>query len=105
MLKPVLPYLSDGINHIFFYAKHMATVHYGNGKYHVHYETAKEAKEAPATSSNSNSKKDNTSNEYVLMPSKETDPVADFKDVSLALATTPSLLNSTIQNNYPPPRL
>ncbi|MEP6725898.1 MAG: hypothetical protein ABJC98_08790 [Bacteroidota bacterium] len=42
--KPMLPFISDGIAHIFWYSEHMATVHYENGKYHVHYENVNEAK-------------------------------------------------------------
>ena len=106
MLKPVLPYISDSINHIFFYAKHMATVHYENGKYHVHYETAKHAREeGPAKTPGNNSKKDTATNEYVLILSSEGNDTIDFNGILFAAATTPSLLSSPLQNNYPPPRL
>ena len=42
--KPMLPALSDGLAHIFWYSQHMATVHYENGRYHVHNENLREAR-------------------------------------------------------------
>ena len=36
LLRPVLPYVSDFAAHAFWYTKHMATVHYENGKFHIH---------------------------------------------------------------------
>ena len=104
MLKPVLPYVSDCINHVFFYAQHMATVHYENGKYHVHYETAKDAKEETSDKTSSSSKKDNTANEHVLIALREHD-LGNYKDVDYILLPTPSLINGTLKNNYPPPRI
>lgn len=44
MFKLALPYLSDFISHTFWYAKHIATVHYENGKYHVHHEVIEDSK-------------------------------------------------------------
>jgi hypothetical protein len=107
VLKPVLPYVSDFVSHTFFYAHHMATMHYENGKYHVHYETAKEAKEDTSDkSASSSAKKDNSANEHILVAIKQQPAFnAIVNNADYALATTPSLLNSIVQNNYPPPRL
>ena len=44
LLRPVLPYVSDAAAHIFWYSKHVSTVHYENGKYHVHVESFNAAK-------------------------------------------------------------
>ena len=44
ILKPVLPTISDIVAHIFWYSEHMATVHYENGKYHVHNDYIQAAK-------------------------------------------------------------
>ncbi len=38
ILKPLSPIVSDLISHTFDKANHMATVHFENGKYHVHKE-------------------------------------------------------------------
>lgn len=38
-----MPILKDVVAHTFFKMQHMATVHYENGKYHVHTEMAEKA--------------------------------------------------------------
>jgi len=104
MFKPVLPYVSDFIGHVFFYAHHMATVHYEDGKYHVHYETAKDAKEDTSDKTSPSSKKDNAANEHIIAVLKQ--PV-----IFVAKATTKypvtfaaATINGEAANNYPPPR-
>lgn len=52
LLRPLLPVLEDFTAHIFWNSEHMATVHYENGKYHVHVEIAK-AEENSSNSSKS----------------------------------------------------
>lgn len=44
LVKPVLPYIKDAVAHIFWYTDHLSSVHYENGKYHVHLEALREAK-------------------------------------------------------------
>lgn len=44
MIKPVMPLVKDVLAHTFFKAGHMATVHYENGRYHLHMELNEEAK-------------------------------------------------------------
>lgn len=41
LLRPLIPVLADGLAHILWKTEHLATVHYENGKYHVHVEVAK----------------------------------------------------------------
>lgn len=43
LVKPVLPLVNDLVQHTFNKMEHMATVHYENGKYHVHTELQQEA--------------------------------------------------------------
>ncbi len=38
LLRPLLPVLQDVMAHTFWKNEHIATVHYENGKYHVHVE-------------------------------------------------------------------
>ncbi|MGQ0830000.1 MAG: hypothetical protein ACT4ON_16555 [Bacteroidota bacterium] len=40
LLKPVMPLIDDVVAHTFYKMQHIATVHYENGKYHVHAELA-----------------------------------------------------------------
>jgi len=42
ILKPAMPYLSDTIAHTFYHSEHIKTVHFENGKYHVHHELVKQ---------------------------------------------------------------
>lgn len=44
LVKPVLPLVKDVLAHTFFKSSHMATVHYENGRYHLHMELNDEAK-------------------------------------------------------------
>ncbi|MCW3084508.1 MAG: hypothetical protein JWP12_1874 [Bacteroidetes bacterium] len=43
LLKPVMPIVDDVIAHTFYKMQHLATVHFENGKYHVHTELANDA--------------------------------------------------------------
>jgi uncharacterized membrane protein len=45
VLKPIIPVAKDFIAHAFNAQSHLATVHYEKGKYHLHVEVAKAAKE------------------------------------------------------------
>ena len=105
MFRPVLPYISDFIGHVFFYTQHMATVHYENGNYHVHYETAKDVKEEksdklPASSS----KKDTAATEHISTVSKQDNFYIAYSNIKYTSAITPSLISGISKNNYPPPR-
>jgi hypothetical protein len=46
ILRPALPVLSDAIAHLSDEAAHIASVHYENGKYHVHKELRKSAEKS-----------------------------------------------------------
>jgi mannose-6-phosphate isomerase class I len=38
LLRPLVPVVSDFLAHTFWSSDHIATVHYENGHYHLHYE-------------------------------------------------------------------
>ena len=38
LLKPLSPYICDFVAHTFWEYEHIATIHYSEGKYHVHVE-------------------------------------------------------------------
>ncbi len=107
MFKPVLPFIADCISHAFFYTQHMATVHYENGKYHVHYEAAKNIKEDAAgkTPASSSSKKDTAPTEYMYMAATQANVVMQnfSKPYTSSIAT--GLKTGISKNNYPPPRI
>ncbi len=105
MFKPVLPYINDVISHTFFYAHHMATVHYENGKYHVHYEVARDIKEEKSDkSTSSNLKKDNLTNEYLVPSSSQNNFIIADLATTYLLLPSPNLLNGNVKNNFPPPK-
>ena len=105
LIKPVLPYVSDFIDHAFFYAKHMATVHYENGQYHVHYQTAKDAGEEKQDKSNlPSSKKDNTATEHILINTKQLVFSLAIRNAQY-YTTTPAIISGISNINYPPPRI
>lgn len=47
LIKPITPIINDVIAHTFYKMEHLATVHFENGKYHVHAELASERKGEP----------------------------------------------------------
>ena len=105
LLKPVLPLVNDWIAHVFFYAHHMATMHYENGKYHVHYEMAKDAKEEKSDKNNTASKKENEVTEHMI--SLFVQPGLSLNSLinKFFLPVTPAVISGNVQVNYPPPRV
>jgi hypothetical protein len=51
LMRPVGPVLTDTVAHIFWKSEHMATVHFENGKYHVHVEISVEEKSSNTSKS------------------------------------------------------
>ena len=106
MVKPALPYVSDFIGHIVFYKQHMATVHFENGKYHVHKEVVKDIKEE---NSNKNAlpekKKSTTQYEYVTGTNKQIFQKAILISTSYSIYLEQQNCSPYIAYNYPPPRV
>jgi len=44
LIKPIMPIINDVLAHTFFEKTHLATIHYENGKYHMHLELQDEVK-------------------------------------------------------------
>ena len=65
MFKPLLPYASDLIAHIFWYSDHMATVHSHNGKFHVHKEVMEAAKNNDSEKNSNILKKENVESDHI----------------------------------------
>lgn len=103
MLKPVLPYVSDLVNHVFFYTQHMATVHYENGKYHVHKEIVDNAKKEASQKEIPASKKENTTADHTVLQQKET-PTALLMNRIMQIPVSTSLQHNYLPGDYPPPR-
>ena len=104
ILKPVLPYVSDFVSHIFFYTQHMATVHIENGKMHIHKEIVDNAKKETSKKELPSSKKENSANDHISLQQRES--AIDFGlKKSSQIPATPSLLYNYLPGEYPPPRV
>ncbi len=53
LLKPIIPVVNDVFAHTFYKLEHLATVHYENGKYHLHTELEKQDSENTPLKNNS----------------------------------------------------
>jgi hypothetical protein len=103
MLKPVSPYISDGVAHIFYYTQHMATVHYENGKYHVHKEIVDNAKKNDPVKETPSSKKENSANDHISFQQKQGEQIT-AASIVYQLSPTATLHNNYLAADYPPPR-
>ncbi len=103
MLKPVSPYISDAVEHIFNYTQHMATVHYENGKYHVHKEIVDNAKKNNPVKETPSSKKEKSANDHIAIQQKQTAPDLPA-NISYQFTSSSNLHNNYLAADYPPPR-
>jgi hypothetical protein len=104
MLKPVAPYISDLVAHVFYYSKHMATVHYENGKLHVHKEILDNAKKEHPAKEAPSSKKDNSTNDHISF-FKNHIHQEDVSTINYTIARSSSLPYNESLTDYPPPRI
>jgi hypothetical protein len=103
MLKPVTPYLSDLAAHVFSYSKHMATVHYENGKLHVHKEVVENAKNADQQKEIPSAKKEKSGSDHLAFPRADDRPPF-AKTFAITAVYNSSLLYNYLQGDFPPPR-
>lgn len=105
MFKPAFPYLKDVIAHALFLQQHMATVHFENGKYHVHAEVTENAKEENKNKNIPSSKKENSSSDHILSTIK-TNALSPLLIVQKFLQPVDNnLCAGNVKYNYPPPRI
>ncbi len=104
LIKPVMPYVSDGINHVFFYAHHMATVHYENGKYHIHRDLLNNSKEE-STDKHSAPQKSNNANDEHLVSAMIIASIQEFNFIRpIYFITVPRVPSGISRDHFPPPR-
>lgn len=107
-LKPILPFASDFIAHTFNEFDHVATVHFENGKYHVHSEVAKDAQsnnDSEAPVSETNLKIDlHCAPEIITSHSEQ--PIFDRKtSLKIAIHSQAFFNGRSVSPNYPPPQV
>ena len=101
-----MPYVNDFVSHVFFYAKHMATVHAENGKWHVHFEAAENTQSDINKESNlpSSSKKENTITEHCLFFNSDEQQHGNTEVHNYWPLKNEATVNTHTEKNYPPPR-
>lgn len=103
MLKPVMPYITDGVAHILNFQGHMATVHAHQGKYHVHTEVAEAAKNDNSEKSTNTLKKVTSENEHIIVD-KDCVPDSLYKARKYFTALPITAISIYLNNDFPPPR-
>ncbi len=105
MVKPALPYVQDFIGHILFYKQHMATVHFEDGKYHVHKQVVKDVKEENSGKNALPEKKKSSSQyEYVAITNKQSLQITNLLSTAYSMYVQQNNSSPYIAYNYPPPR-
>ncbi|HMK02631.1 MAG TPA: hypothetical protein VK489_00485 [Ferruginibacter sp.] len=103
MLKPVTPHFSDLAAHIFSYSQHMATVHFENGKLHVHKEITDNAKKTSTQKEIPSAKKENSGNDHLAFP--QDNDLPEFKKTPEMKTFYSGFLHyNYLQGEFPPPR-
>lgn len=104
MLKPLSPYIADATAHIFYYTQHMATVHYQNGKFHVHREVTDNVKKTEQDKQSQAPQKQNSVTDHINV--KQLSLFNPAKISSEKNILPPSgLYHTCIAGDYPPPRI
>ena len=104
LVRPTVPFIADVIAHTFWYSQHIATVHFENGKYHVHSQSINEAQKSFPGKNTQNSKTETFISDHLVKSQKFnfTFFVINkkyFKDLSFSIPeVNPS-------QNYPPPKI
>jgi len=102
LLRPVLPYVSDFAAHVFWYSKHMATVHYENGKFHIHKDlNAASESSSPEKGSPAGSKHESVAEHLVFAHTLLIIPFPTQPDSN---NSTPGIISIAQPIDLPPPR-
>jgi len=101
LLKPVVPYIKDTAAHLFWYSHHMATVHYENGKLHVHKEISKQNK----TEENAPTQKKMQQQEDIYLTPVASLATIDLVPLPLYFSLNENIMHQCTNTDDHPPRL
>lgn len=104
ILKPILPYTSDTIAHIFWYKDHMATVHSHNGKMHVHTEVTEAAKSSNPEKDSTILKKGASANDHIITKKVDISKEEAFSP-RYFYSFSPTLCHTFLTADYRPPKV
>ncbi len=102
ILKPLLPYITDIIAHVFWYKDHMATAHSHNGKFHVHKEVMEAAKSNDFEKNSNILKKDNATGDHIVYMEPIITNKKYFNKKYYSLFTS-HLIFTYLSADFPPP--
>ena len=104
LARPAVPFIADVIAHTFWYSQHIATVHFENGKYHVHYQYMNEAQKNSPGKTTHYLKTETPVTEHIFSSDR-----FDFEFYFITKLEFPdpaSQLNEVfLQHNLPPPKI
>ena len=89
LIKPITPIIKDVIAHAFFKTSHEASIHYENGKYHMHIELQQEAQKTDSERASTVSE-----NDFLLTHIKTEAVTFSFYNQTISEINSP-YLNST----------
>lgn len=99
-----MPYVSDAVAHVLWYNDHIATVHFENGKYHVHKESVEAAKKTNPDQDNDLLKKNTPAQEHLM--SSVTPVFSVYPLFSNLYSSYRCTINSVqLIADFPPPRI
>ncbi len=103
ILKPLLPYATDIIAHVFWYKDHMATVHSHNGKFHVHKEVMEAARHNDSEKNSNILKKDNSASDHIVSMELNIISQKYFNKKYYSLPAS-HLIFTYLSADFPPPK-
>ncbi len=104
LCKPITPIISDAFAHAFYYSQHMATVHYENGKMHVHQELIKKAGEENSSKDQGLVKKSQATDECIS-PGNNQNAFQIISTNPSGIMLSGLIINLSPDITTPPPRL
>ena len=103
MLKPVMPYIADGVAHILNYKDHIATVHAHNGNYHVHREVSDNVKNENSEKNTNSLKKEVSENDHIVNYKADV-PNLQYTSLKYFALLYISVASIILNNDFPPPK-
>jgi hypothetical protein len=104
LMRPAMPFVADILAHTFWYSQHIATVHFENGKYHVHYQVMDESKKSFPEKDQRSIKSETSTSDHLItaLEFNFSFPVLDKKRFVNLLVHLPQ---PDSWGNYPPPKI
>lgn len=103
LIKPSIPLIADGLAHTFWYANHIATVHFENGKYHIHKEILEDSKKTYPEKNSSTTKTSQTVDEHVSI-NVSLSYFCAIEITNKIFARNCNLLSQSLKEEFRPPK-